>query len=269
VQFAFLNGAAIHYQTIGAPAGKPTIVFANALGTDFRIWRDVIVRLAGDFAIVTYDKRGHGLSDVGESPYTMDDHVSDLEALLDHLNLKQAIICGLSVGGVIAQGLYARRKDLVRALILCDTAPKIGDEDGWNERIRTVEEQGIAALADGVLERWFTPGFRRADNADFAGYRNMLTRTPVAGYAGTCAALRDIDYTREAGLIGVPTLCVVGDQDGSTPPDLVLAMAKAIPAANYEVIADAGHLPCVEQPEALVAVMRAFIAGLDTGTNGE
>ena len=90
----------------------------------------------------------------------------------------------------------------------------------------------------------------------------MLTRTPVAGYAGTCAALRDVDYTREAGLIGVPTLCVVGDQDGSTPPDLVLAMAKAIPGANYEVISEAGHLPCVEQPETLVAVIRAFVATL-------
>ncbi len=262
MQFALLNGVTIHFQTIGAPAGKPVIVFANSLGCDFRIWRDVIVRLAGDYAIVTYDKRGHGLSDIGETPYSMDDHVSDLEALLDHLQVKQAIVCGLSVGGMIAQGLYARRKDLVRALILCDTAPKIGDEASWNARIETVEKDGVAALADGILERWFTPDFRRDDNPEFAGYRNMLTRTPVAGYAGTCAALRDCDYMNEAKQIGVPTLCVVGDQDGSTPPELVLAMAKRIPAARYEVIADAGHIPCVEQPEALAAVMRAFISGL-------
>lgn len=260
MQFANLNGAVIHYQTIGAPAGRPVIVFANALGTDFRIWRDVIVRLAGDFAIVTYDKRGHGLSDIGETPYTMDDHVSDLEALLDHLQVRGAIVCGLSVGGVIAQGLYARRKDLVRALILCDTAPKIGDEQSWNARIETVRAEGIEALAGGILERWFTPTFRRAGNADFAGYRNMLTRSPADGYAGTCAALRDCDYTADARQIGVPTLCVVGDQDGSTPPDMVLAMARLIPAARYEVIADAGHLPCIEQPEALEAVMRAFIS---------
>ncbi|WP_425418019.1 3-oxoadipate enol-lactonase [Oricola indica] len=265
MQFAFLNGIAIHYQTIGAPKGKPTLVFANSLGTDFRIWRDVIVRLAGDYAILTYDKRGHGLSDIGETPYEMDDHVSDLEALLDHLQVRDAIICGLSVGGVIAQGLYARRKDLVRALILCDTAPKIGDADSWNARIRTVEEDGIAALADGILERWFTPEFRRSDNAEFIGYRNMLTRSPAAGYAGTCAALRDCDYTDQARQIGVPTLCVVGEEDGSTAPELVLDMAKRIPAARYEVIEDAGHIPCVEQPDALIAVMRAFISGLDAG----
>jgi 3-oxoadipate enol-lactonase len=262
MQFALLNGVTIHYQTIGAPAGKPVLVFANSLGCDFRIWRDVIVRLAGDYAIVTYDKRGHGLSDIGETPYSMDDHVSDLEALLDHLEAKQAIVCGLSVGGMIAQGLYARRKDLVRALILCDTAPKIGDATSWNARIETVEHDGIGALADGILERWFTPDFRRDDNPEFAGYRNMLTRSPVAGYAGTCAALRDCDYTNEAKQIGVPTLCVVGDQDGSTPPELVLAMAKLIPAARYEVTGGAGHLPCIEQPETLVAVIRAFISGL-------
>jgi 3-oxoadipate enol-lactonase len=263
VQFAFLNGVTLHYQTIGAPAGKPVIVFANSLGCDFRIWRDVIVRLAGDFAIVTYDKRGHGLSDTGETPYAMDDHVSDLEALLDHLQIGKAIICGLSVGGMIAQGLYARRPDLVQALILCDTAPKIGDTDSWNARIKAVEKGGIAAIANTILERWFTPEFRSAENPDFAGYRNMLTRTPVEGYAGTGVAIRDTDYTREAKLIGVPTLCVVGDQDGSTPPDLVLDMAKLIPAANYEVIAGAGHLPCVEQPEMLVNVMRAFISSLN------
>jgi 3-oxoadipate enol-lactonase len=266
VQFAYLNGVAIHHQIIGAPAGKPVIVFANSLGCDFRIWRDVIVRLVGDYAIVTYDKRGHGLSDVGDAPYSMDDHVSDLEALLEHLQIDKAIVCGLSVGGLIAQGLYARRPDLVRALILCDTAHKIGDEASWNERIRAVEEGGIAAIADTILERWFTPGFRRSDNAEFAGYRNMLTRTPVAGYTGTGAAIRDTDFTREAKLIGVPTLCVVGDQDGSTPPEVVLETAKLIPGANYEVIAGAGHLPCVEQPETLAAVFKAFISGLDTGT---
>lgn len=264
MQFAFLNGVTLHYQTIGAPAGKPTIVFANALGTDFRIWRDVIVRLAGDFAIVTYDKRGHGLSDIGETPYAMDDHVSDLEALLDHLEIGKSIICGLSVGGLIAQGLYARRRDLVKALILCDTAPKIGNDDMWNARIEAVENEGLLSIADAVLERWFTGEYRRADNPDFSGYRNMLTRMPAEGYAGTCAAIRDADFTSEAGLIGVATLCAVGDQDVSTPPDLVLEMAKLIPAANYEVIDGAGHLPCIEQPETLVAVMRAFLAGLSS-----
>lgn len=259
MQFADVNGVTLHYQLIGGPASKPVIVFANSLGTDFRIWRDVIVRLAGDFAIVTYDKRGHGLSGVGTTPYSIDDHVGDLAALLDLLNVRDAIICGLSVGGLIAQGLYASRPDLVRALVLCDTAHKIGTAESWNDRIAALEEGGLESIADSVLERWFTPAFHHASSAALTGYRNMLIRQPLAGYTGTCAALRDADFTQAATRISVPAICIVGDQDGATPPDVVLSMARLIPNARYEIIRDAGHIPCVEQPEALVAIILAFI----------
>ena len=265
MHFSKLNGIALHYQLIGAAGDRPTIVFINSLGTDFRIWRDVVVRLAGDFPVVLYDKRGHGLSDVGATPYSIDDHVQDLAALMDHLQLRGAVLCGLSVGGLIAQGLYAARPDLVCSLILCDTAHKIGTADFWRERISAIEEGGIEVIADGVMQRWFTPAFRAPDNAEFAGYRNMLTRQPVAGYVATCAAIREADFAEAAPRIGVPTLCIVGDQDGSTPPDLVLALARLIPNARYEVIAGAGHIPCVEQPEALQAIMRSFLDGIAAG----
>lgn len=266
MQFAKINDITLHYQVIGAANDKPVLVFANSLGTDFRIWRDVIVRFAGDFAIVMYDKRGHGLSDIGDAPPSMDLHVADLVGLLDLLSVRQAVICGLSVGGLIAQGLYAARPELVRALVLCDTAHKIGTAESWNARIATVEKNGIASIADGVMEKWFTPDFRRPENNAYHGYRNMLVRQPVAGYAGTCAAIRDADFTEAARRIAVPTICIVGDQDGSTPPDLVLSTARLIPGARYEIIRDAGHIPCVEQPEALVAVLRAF---LDIVLSGE
>lgn len=259
MQFARINDVTIHYQIIGGPADRPVLVFANSLGTDFRIWRDVIVRLAGDFAIVLYDKRGHGLSDLGQMPYSIEDHATDLAGLLDFLSVKDAIICGLSVGGLIAQSIYQRRPDLVRALILCDTAHKIGTADSWNARIAKVEADGIESIVDAVMERWFTPAFRRPENIAYAGYCNMLIRQPAGGYAATCAALRDADLTEAAAKIAVPTICIVGDQDGSTPPELVLSMAKLIPNARYEVIKDAGHIPCVEQPEALTEVIRAFI----------
>ncbi|KAA1179911.1 3-oxoadipate enol-lactonase [Rhizobium tropici] len=259
MQFARINDVTIHYQIIGGPADKPVLVFANSLGTDFRIWRDVIVRLAGDFAIVLYDKRGHGLSDLGQMPYSIEDHATDLAGLLDFLSVKSAVICGLSVGGLVAQSLYQRRPDLVRALILCDTAHKIGTAESWNARIAQVEADGIESIVDAVMERWFTPAFRRPENIGFAGYCNMLIRQPVAGYVATCAALRDADLTEAAAKIAVPTICIVGDQDGSTPPDVVLSTAKLIPNARYEVIKDAGHIPCVEQPEALTEVIRAFV----------
>ena len=265
MQFASINGTTLHYQLIGAPEGKPILVFANSLGTDLRIWRDVILRLVGDFAIVTYDMRGHGLSDLGTPPYSINDHVDDLAGLLDYLEVKRAVICGLSVGGLVAQGLYAARPDLVRALILCDTAHKIGTAETWAVRIAAVEKDGIASIADNIFKLWFTPAFHAQRREELAGYRNMLVRQPIDGYTGTCAALSGADFTEAAGRIAVPTICIVGDQDGSTPPDLVLQLAKLIPRSRYEVIKDAAHIPCIEQPEALSAVMRAFIDEFQLG----
>ncbi len=263
MQFAKVNDVTLHYQVISAPENKPTIVFSNSLGTDFRIWRDCIVRLVGECSIVMYDKRGHGLSDVGLSPYKLDDHVNDLAGLMDHLGINNAIICGLSVGGMIAQGLLFTRPDLVRAMILCDTAAKIGDETMWNDRIATVRESGLEALVESNMQRWFTPEFHKNRADDLTGYSNMFTRTPVEGYLGTAAALRDADLRLAAIEVKVPTICIVGDQDKSTTPELVLSTAKLIPDARYEVIKGAGHIPCVEQPEVLVEIIKAFLKDAD------
>lgn len=262
MQFVKLNDITLHYQVIGAPEGKPVIVFSNSLGTDFRIWRDVIVQLVGDFSIVTYDKRGHGLSDAPAAPYTMDDHVNDLAALLDHLKVRDAIICGLSVGGLIAQGLTLARPDLVKALVLCDTGHKIGNAQMWNERIEAVENGGIAAISEAILSRWFSSEYRKPDNPDFTGYRHMLERTPSAGYIGTGAAIRDTDFTEQTPTITVPTLCIVGSEDGSTPPALVEELARLIPGSRFEIIQGAGHLPCIEKPNALFDLMQPFFKEL-------
>ena len=262
MQFARINDVTLHHQLIGAPEGRPVLVFINSLGTDFRIWRDVIVQFAGDAAIVAYDKRGHGLSDTGTTPYAMEDHVADLAGLLDHLNVRNAVICGVSVGAMIAQGLALSRPDLVRALVLCGAVSKAGEAAVWNGRIDTVNEQGIAGLADATMERWFTAAFRSPDNAAYSGYLNMLLRSPVEGYTATCAALRDADYTDRVGSIAVPVLCMVGEEDGSTPPSAVKRLADLIPGARFELIADAGHLPMIEQPQSVVALIRSLLSGL-------
>lgn len=259
MQFVKLNDVTLHYQVFGRQEGKPVLVFSNSLGTDFRIWRDVIMRFAGEYAIVAYDKRGHGLSDAPPPPYRIEDHVDDLAALLDHLKIKGALVCGLSVGGVIAQGLALSRPDLVKALVLCDTGHKIGNDALWNERIAAVERFGVKAISAKILERWFSKEFRSDDNPFFAGYRNMLERTPVNGYVGTCHALRDADFTTRLSAIAVPALCVVGSEDGSTPPALVKELAGLIANADYAVIDGAGHLPCIEKPEQLCALMLPFL----------
>ena len=256
--FARVNGVVLHHE-LGGAAGRPVLVFANSLGTDFRIWNDVVARLGDRYRVLVYDKRGHGLSEATPAPYAMADHVNDLAALLDHHGIEKAVIVGLSVGGMIAQGLAALRPDLVAALVLCDTAHKIGTEESWNARIDVVRRNGIASIADGILEKWFTPAYRSPDNADYIGYRTMLVRSPVEGYAGTCAALRDADLTESTRALKIPVLCIVGDQDGSTPPDLVRSTAELIRGAEFRIIADAGHIPCVEQPAAVADLIAAFL----------
>ena len=259
--FVSIGGVTLHYRHLTAPGDARPIVFINSLGTDFRVWSAITRGFAAHPTLV-YDKRGHGLSDLGDTPYSMEDHVDDLIGLVEHLGLKHLVLCGLSVGGLIAQGFHDRRPDLVDGIILCDTAHKIGTDESWNARIAAVEQNGIGSIADGVMKMWFTPAFHEKKAAELAGYRNMVSRQSLQGYVATCAAIRDVDYTEAARRIAVPVLCVVGDQDGSTPPDLVRSTAELIPRARFEIIKDAGHIPCVEQPAALTKLIQGFIAAL-------
>ncbi len=255
--FATINGIVLHHEDVGSTA-LPTIVFCNSLGTDFRIWDGVVRILRPEFRLIRYDKRGHGLSEAPAAPYAMADHVADLAALMDHVGVEDTLVVGLSVGGMIAQGLAAARPDLTHALVLCDTAHRIGTADLWNERIALVEGSGIGSIADGILERWFSRAFRADHEVEVAGYRHMLIRTPADGYVGTCAAIRDTDLTESSRHLGLPALCVVGDEDGATPPEVVAELAELLPEGSLEVIAGSGHLPCIDQPRVLAGLIRGF-----------
>jgi 3-oxoadipate enol-lactonase len=255
--FARLNGVVLHYEDTGARDGQ-TIVFSNSLGTDFRIWDGVVRLLPAHLRVIRYDKRGHGLSEATPGPYAMKTLAEDLAALLDHLGVKAATVVGLSVGGMIAQGLASLRPDLVSALVLMDTAHKVGTVEGWNSRIDTVRKGGMAAVSEGVLAGWFTQAYRN-EVADFAGYRAMLLRNDIEGYAGVCAALRDADLTESTRALKVPTLCVAGEHDATTSPAIMRGTADLIDGARLEVVRDAGHIPCVERPKEVAGLIGGFI----------
>lgn len=244
--------------------GGPALVFANSLGTDLRVWDRVVAELPSDWRLVRYDKAGHGLSGL-PAPPTIAGHADQLAEVMTALVLDRAVIVGLSVGGMIAQSLAARRPDLVAGLVLIGTGPKIGTAQQWDERIASAEADGIDSLADGILARWFTPAFRAGCAAELALWRAMLTRTPATGYAAVCAAIRDADLTEETRRLSLPALCLVGAQDGATPPDLVRGLSGLIAGAGYHEIAGAGHLPPVEQPQAVAQLIIDFVkeAGLD------
>ena len=265
MRFVRANGLVHAYRDEGRRDG-PTLVFINALGADLRIWDDVAAILAPDFRVVRYDKRGHGLSELGPDRCDMADYARDLSSLLDALGIARATIVGLSIGGVIAQELYRQRPELFAALVLSDTAAKIGTDPSWDARIADIERGGIEAIADSILERWFTGDFRANRKDELAGWRVMLTRTPKPGYLAACGALKRADLRPYAGTIRTATLCLVGEEDGSTPAPLVRETAGLIDAARFEIIPEAGHVPNIERPEDFAALVVRHVERADSNT---
>ena len=185
--------------------------------------------------------------------------VEDLAALLVGLNIESTVVCGLSVGGMNALGLASAYPDRVRALVLCDTAMQIGPASMWEERIAAIQNDGIGVLTEPIMERWFTRAFRENRFEEFSGYVNMLERTPVEGYIGTCCAIRDADLREAAASIDRPTLVLCGDRDLATPPELGAKLADAIPGAIFSLVEDAAHISCVEQPERFSSLLLNFL----------
>jgi 3-oxoadipate enol-lactonase len=238
--------------------GKPAIVFANSLGSDLRIWDEVTVRLASEFRVVRYDFRGHGLTEAAKPPYSASDLARDLVGLLDALEIRQAIVCGVSVGGLIAQAVGLNHSERVRAMVLCDTGARIGTAEAWQQRIDKVCDSGVESLVQMTMERWFSAGFRERCAADVRGYSIMLRQTSADGYVGTCAALRDTDFRQATPRIKQPTLVLCGAEDIATPPELGRELAGLIPSAQFSLIEAAAHLPCIEQPQTVAGRMMQF-----------
>lgn len=256
MQIADLGKVQLHYRIDGDPDGAP-VVFANSLGTDLRLWDAILPLLPTGLKVIRYDKRGHGLSSLAPAPYSMDDLVGDAEGLLDLLGVRDCLFVGLSIGGMIAQGLAAKRLDLVRTMVLSNTGVKIGTPDIWQTRIDEVNSGGIEQLADGVMERWFSSEFLASP--ELAIWRNMLIRQPAMGYAGCSAAISSTDLYAATSGLRLPVLGIAGDQDGSTPPDLVRETVDLVPGSRFRLIRKAGHLPCVEQPREYGAILTGFL----------
>lgn len=258
MRFAEHQGLLTHFAIEGTPF-QPTVVFANSLGTDLRAWNALVHVLGPRIRTLRYDMRGHGLSSLGGASPSMHDLAGDLAALMDAVAVRHAVVVGLSIGGMVAQALAAARPDLVRALVLSDTAARIGDVALWQQRIDTVTADGMAALTDGVIARWFPPAVQERDPLLVEGMRMMLLRTSPAGYAALCGALRDADLTASTAALKLPTLCLCGSDDLATTPAIVQALAALISGARYVEIAGSGHLPPVDAPAETAAAITAFL----------
>ncbi|MBB5722328.1 3-oxoadipate enol-lactonase [Loktanella ponticola] len=253
------DGVTLHARLDGVDdTNAPTLVFANSLGTTLHMWDGIVPLLPDGLRIIRYDKRGHGQSDVPDGPYTMGALVSDAAAVCDAFTVKDALFVGLSVGGMIAQGLAVKRPDLIRAMVLSNTAAKIGNGPMWQDRIDAVLDKGLSSLADVTMQRWFSRDFLMSPQLKH--WRDMLTSTPPAGYAGVCAAIAGTDFYTPTSGLRIPTLGIAGSEDGATPPDLVRETVDLIPGSQFSLMRRVGHLPCAEAPDAYAKILIDFIA---------
>jgi 3-oxoadipate enol-lactonase len=244
---------------ITGPETAPPVVFIHALGTNISIWDAVLAHLPA-LRVLRYDQRGHGRSDVPKPPYAMGTLVRDAERLMDHFKLKDAVVVGLSAGGMMAQGLAVKRLDLVRGLVLSNTAPRISTPEIWADRIDLVRREGLAGLADGTMERMLGRNWRA--NPAMPALRAMLLATDPEGWMGVASAVAGTDFYATTATLTLPTLAIAGSLDAATPPDMVREMADLIRGSRFQLLRAAGHLPPADQPEAFAHTLLAFLASI-------
>ncbi|AWH95036.1 3-oxoadipate enol-lactonase [Dietzia psychralcaliphila] len=252
--------ATLSHQVSGPQlADAPAVVLLGSLGSNRSMWDAQVRELARDHTVIAVDHRGHGGSDVVPGPCTIADLCGDVLALLDALGVDRFHVVGLSLGGAVAQWLAVHEPTRVRSTALLCTAAKFGEPSGWVDRATAVREGGTGAVADAVVARWITPGRAEEDPALVAGLREMILATSDEGYAAACDALSGWDGRADLGRITCPTLVVAGDEDPSTPPDVLRELADGIPGAEFVTLSPAAHVPTVEMPERVSEVLRAHL----------
>jgi 3-oxoadipate enol-lactonase len=239
--------------------GAPAVVLVHGILSDHRMWDPVVERLAGDFDIVRYDLRGHGHSSTPAGPYTMEQLADDIPGLLDGLQLQKVHVIGTSLGGMIGQQLGARHGARLLSLTLANTGAVQAAPQAWDERIAIARKDGIAALADPTMQRWFPPAFQQAQRPVVERMRAILLGTSVEGYAGCATAVRNLAQLDLLPRIQVPTLVIAGTEDQAIPAAATAKIAELIPGAQL-ISLQTGHQAAVEQPEAFCSAWRNFVA---------
>ena len=251
------NDAEINYQTFG-DANKPAIVFSNSLGTKYSMWQPQIDALQNDFFVICYDTRGHGASSAPPGPYTIEQLGQDVSNLLDHLNVKKASFCGISMGGLTGQWLALHKPEYFNHVIVCNTAAKVGQEQAWNERAALVREQGLQPIAATAASRWFTERFIQSQAAVVESLSNDLAAGSAEGYASCCEALAKADLREELKNIKVPVLVIAGQQDPVTTVVDGQFMVDRIPNSQLFEI-NASHISNIECPNEFTQAIRNVI----------
>jgi 3-oxoadipate enol-lactonase len=251
------GGCNIHVEVEG-PQNAPVLMLSNSLGTTMQMWAGQVGPFTHHFRLVRFDRRGHGGSGVPAGPYNMDMLGRDALAVLDGLGIKKANWCGLSMGGMEGMWLGANAPERFEKIVITNTSSYFPDKNGWNDRLKLVREKGVASFAATNMERWFTKGFRERNPRVIAGVQDMFAATPLEGYCGCGAAVRDMDHRDLLPKVKVPTLVIWGKHDGATTPEMGEYLAKNIPGAQHTTL-EAAHLSNIEQPQAYTDAVLGFL----------
>ena len=252
------NGLKMAYKFDG-PEDAPVLVLSNSLMSTHRMWDPQMTAFTAKYRVLRYDTRGHGATQTTDGAYTIDLLARDAAALIEALDIGPVHFLGLSMGGMIAQRLAVDRPDLVRSLVLCDTASEMPTLEMWNGRIEVAHTKGIEGLLAGTISRWFTPGFVARSAAAVGFVEGMIRDTGALGYIGCASAVRDMSQTSILKDIQHPTLVLVGAQDPACTPEQALVLHEHIANSQHIVLEDAAHLANIEKPAEFNAAVLEFL----------
>lgn len=240
--------------------GAPALLMLHSLGASLEMWDDQQIALGERYEMIRFDLRGHGRSETGSlQEATIDRLARDALAVLDACGIARAHLCGLSLGGMIAMHIAAHWPDRVLKAALCSTSAHMPPRENWDARIKTVTDEGLAPLVEGILNRWFTEGFRAAEPDRVERVRAMLLGSNPDGYAACSAAIRDMDQRESIKTITAKTLVISGAHDPGIPPAQAESLASSIPGAKLTVL-EASHLLNIERAEEFNATLLEFLA---------
>jgi len=257
------NGIQMNYELSGRK-DDPVVMLSHSLGSSLAMWNPQMKALEPHFQVLRYDIRGHGKSEAPPGAYTLELLGEDAVALLDVLEIEKVDWIGLSMGGMIGQGVALNYPKRLKSLALCDTAAVIAPEAQpiWQERIDAVREKGVESQLEPTMERWFTPSFLKLNPYMLGVIREEFLATPAKGYLGCIYAIRKLNYLDRLSTINIPTLIMVGEDDPGTPISASEAIHQRIPNSKLVIIKSARHLSNVEQPEVFNTNILTFLMSL-------
>jgi 3-oxoadipate enol-lactonase len=259
--FATNDSIVLNYRFDGDD-GLPLLVLSNGLGLDLTMWDPQIPALSDEYRVLRYDTRGHGASSTPSTPFGIEHMGRDVLNLLDHLSVDRVHFCGFSMGGMIGIWLGIHAPERLNKLVLSHTAARIGPQSMWNERIDSVKANGMQAISDAAIRRWFTSGFVVSQPGVVGALKAAMERNSAEGYVQCCAAIRDADFRDQVARIRTPTLVISGKQDVATTPADGRFLAQHIAGSRAAEI-DSAHLSNIEQSRQFTAALCAFLGAED------